>query len=212
MTPKVAVICYHKNLDQMYPWYWIEKFRQSILRQSHKDFSILELNYGDTPQQIFPNSYFESFELPNFAHAMNYLLDKAFAGGYDYVFNTNCDDEYALNRIEIQMPHLISGCDIVSSNFCLTRDDKIVHTHYFHELDPLEELKKDHNILCHPVIGYSKNFWKHNRYYPEEIPFEDMQLWRRALEAGFNFRILPDLLCFHRLHEQSVGHKLGETA
>ena len=73
---KIGLICYHKNIDTLYPKKWIEEFKNSIDSQTYKDFIIYELNYGGGEQRIFPNSLFESKEFPTFVHGMNYLLDK----------------------------------------------------------------------------------------------------------------------------------------
>lgn len=205
---KIALICYHKNTGQ-YPKEWIDAFRESIHNQSHKDFDIFDMDYGGGKERIF-QSAFHSKEFLTFAHAMNYLIDFCFESGYDYVLNTNCDDLYNLNRIEKQYTYMQLGYDVISSNFSLISDDKIVHTHYFDKLDVKAELYKNHNIICHPVVAISKKFWENNRYIPEEIPFEDLKLWQRSLKSGHKFIILPETLCYHRLHNNSVGHKKGE--
>lgn len=206
--PKTAVIVYHKNLSKIYPKEWIEKFKESILNQTFQDFDILELNYGGTEERIFENSKYESIEMPGFAYAMNYLLDKCCE--YDCVFNTNADDWYSEDRFERQLQLIRNGYDIVSSNFSLVKKDKVVLTHEFDKKKIAIELKRDHNVLCHPVIAYSKRFLEEERYVPEDVPFEDMNLWKRTV-SKYRFIILPDVLCFHRLHEKSVGHNLKEA-
>lgn len=201
---KIAVICYHSNLYALYPETWIIKFRDSILNQTHKTFDIWELNYSGGNERIFINSIFESKHLPSFVDAMNYLIDIIFSKGYDCVVNTNCDDFYALNRIEKQIESIKAGYDAVSSNFALIRDDVCVHVNVFDKLDISQELNNGHNPVCHPSIILNHKFWKQNRYVPSEIPFEDMLLWKRAIKNGNTFIILPEILCFHRLHNNSV--------
>lgn len=200
----IAVIVYHKNVNQ-YPSQWIEEFKASILNQTYQDFDILELNYGGGEERIFENSIFTSKEFVNHAEAMNYLFDQV--GSYDYVFNTNIDDYYSKDRIAIQMQ---SDADIVSSNFVLLSNDKAYHVHRFENKDIFGELKRDHNIICHPVVRFSKRFILENRYAPEEIPFEDMLLWKRTI-SKYNFVVLPNILCFHRVHSNSVGHNEGSN-
>lgn len=203
---KIALLVYHKNIQQ-YPKEWINKFRDSILNQTYKDFDIFELEYDGEKDQIFEDSYWFSDKCKTFAEAMNLLIDFCYDRGYDYILNTNIDDFYSLDRIEKQLPYMERGYDVISSNFCLVKDDYVVHTHYFDKLDIKEELDKDHNVICHPVIAVSRNFWGGNYYIPEQIPFEDMNLWKRGIEGGYKFIILPEILCFHRLHSTSVGHK-----
>lgn len=200
--PKLAVLCYHKNLLQ-YPKEWIEQYKQSILQQTYKDFTIVEIDYGGGQNRIFENSLWFSLELPTFVHSMNYLLDFCFSNGYDFVGNTNADDWYTLNRLERQMKYTKHGYEIISSNFSLVENGRITNTHRFHRMNILEELSHDHNIVCHPCVIYSKEFWKKHRYKPSEIPVEDLKLWKRAIYSS-KMIILEDVLCFHRIHPQSV--------
>lgn len=202
---KIALIVFHKNADKIYPKKWIDDFRDSILNQTNQNFDILELCYSDDYFNIFDNSIFTKTTYDNHAQAMNRLIDIAFdVYSYDYAFITNVDDIYSLDRIEKQLPYLEQGYDIVSSNFSLFNDEGVFHTHEFDKLDIKKELSKNHNVICHPVVAMSKNFWRSNRYYPHELPVEDLRLWQRSINS-FRFIILPDVLCFHREHPNGVG-------
>src|SRR6478735_5833211 len=199
----LAVIVYHKNVFQIYEPEWIRMFKDSVLNQTRKDFVVYELNYGGKEERLFEDSVYESIEMPTFVHAMNYLIDKAFKNGATAVFNSNCDDYFSLDRIKKQAPMIEKGYDLVSSNFCLVKNNEIVHTHKFVHVDISRELMRGHNVICQPVVAMSKAFWERNRYDPAAIPFEDLELWKRAIENS-NFIILPDVLLFHRLHDNSV--------
>lgn len=200
----IAVIVYHKNIFSLYDREWIDMFKYSIVYQTRKDFVIYELNYGGGEERIFENSVFQSIEMPTFVNAMNYLLDQAFELGATCAFNTNTDDFFSLNRIERQMRCIELGYDLVSSNFSLVRDGKITHTHEFHLLDIKEQIEKWHNIIGHPVVAYSKSFWEKNGPYdPDQVPLEDLKMWQKGIENS-EFIILPDVLLYHRLHDQSV--------
>jgi hypothetical protein len=203
MNNRLAIIVFHSQLTQ-YPKQWILDFSESILNQTYSDFDILEINYNGGEERIFASSIYESVDLNNHAEAMNYLIDKAFASGYDFVFNANADDVFALDRIEKQLPYLEQGYDIVSSNFSLFNDKGVFHTHRFDKLNIRHELERNHNVICHPVVAYSKHFWSYNRYKPELIPLEDMRLWQSSIRS-FRFIILPDVLLYHREHSNSVG-------
>lgn len=200
---KIALLAYHKNIKNIYPSDWVEQYKHSILNQTHQDFDIFEQNYGGEKNRIFENSIFESIEMPTFVHALNYLMDKCFSSGYNYVLNSNCDDWFSLDRIEKQIPYLEAGYDLVSSNFALVQDNQIIKYHQFHNLNIQEQLDQNHNIICHPCAAYSRNFWTHNRYLPEEQPFEDIKLWQRAIKHS-KFYIVEDNLLFHRIHPNSV--------
>lgn len=199
---QTAVICYHKNIKSIYPSKWIEEYKNSILKQTYTAYDLFELNYGGGEERIFEHSNYESKEFPSFVYALNYLLE-SLRNDYDCIFNTNSDDTYSLDRFEKQLPYIENGYDIVSANFSLVEDDKIIKTHAFDKLSIELELSNNHNCICHPVIAYSKNFLMNNRYVPEQQPLEDLMLWQRSIKKN-KFIILPDVLCYHRLHEQSV--------
>lgn len=207
---KIALFVYHKNIDKIYPPEWVDKFRDSILGQTFQDFDIFEINYGDLGPRIFENSMYITKPLPTFVHAMNHLIDLTMSKGYEYFFNTNADDYYSVSRVATQLAFLKMGYDVVSSNFALVRDDKEDHRHTFHNMNLSDQLSKGHNIIGHPVVAFSRRFFEKCRYVPEEIPYEDMYLWRRALKAGMKFKILPDCLLWHRLHDNMVSAKTND--
>lgn len=202
---KTCLLAYHKNIDQLYPPEWIGQYKQSILNQTCKDFSIMEINYGGKGERIFETSYFESVEMPTFIHALNYLLDKCVSGGYDCVLNSNVDDYFGLQRVEKQVAAIRDGYDIVASNFIRTWQGVRGYREalIFNDLDIKYELGKNHNVIGHPVVAYSRNFIEHNGYIPEQQPTEDLQLWQRTVDK-FKFIILPEFLFTHRVHENSV--------
>lgn len=202
---KQALIVYHKNAETIYPKAWIDQFRASILNQTSQDFDIYEFNYGGSQYRIFENSTFYSRQHDNFVEVMNWLLEIIFdIKKYDYAFNSNIDDYYALDRFEKQIPYLKKGYGIVSSNFALINDAGIeTLRHQFDKLDIQKELDTNHNIIAHPAVAYSKDFWKFNRYVPNEIPAEDLLLWKRGIEYHA-FIVLPECLLFHRIHNNSV--------
>lgn len=205
---KVALLCYHKNAETIYRKEWINSYRSTIQSQilyASQDFEIFEFNYGGGAFRIFENSYFESFPYPTFAHALNYLLDKAFSAGYDAVFNSNVDDFYNIGWMQALLPCIQSGNDLVSCNFTLIgENDETIKPHLFHGYNVAEQLSGDHNIICHPGVCYSKKFWESNRYVPSEMPLEDLKLWQRAVQKGMKLYIHEENLVFHRLHNQSV--------
>jgi hypothetical protein len=210
MEKKLAVLVYHKNIKHIYPAEWVRKFKDSILNQTFKEYKIFEVNYGYDDYRIFENSEFESKPFENFVYALNYLLDKAFSLGFQAAANTNADDHYSFSRFEKQLQYINAGYDLVSSNFSLVKEDKVTVPHYFDNLDIRKQLAINHNIICHPVVMYSSKFMQRNRYDVNAIPFEDMYLWQKTM-WDYRFVILPDVLCYHRLHDNSIGHNLKEN-
>ena len=120
---KIALICYHKNISTLYPSEWIDKYRDSVLAQTHKDFDIFELCYGSGGERIFEQSQYIIKQCDTFVHGMNYLIELVLSKGYDYVYNSNVDDWDSPERIQKQLVYLEQGYDIVSSNFMLVRAD-----------------------------------------------------------------------------------------
>jgi hypothetical protein len=219
---KTGVIFFHKNINKIYKKEWVDKSIRSMLNQSYSDFEIYELNYGESEESIISEynpkqkHNFFSLDLKNHGHAMNYILDKAFSDGCDYVFNTNLDDYYSRFRIQMQLNFFSDGVDVVSSNFYHITEiegvDSIVRSLYVSQYqDSIEKelIEKSHNVIAHPVVAFSKKFWEKYRYDPEEIPEEDLKLWQRACLGGSKFKILEDFLLHYRLHgNQITGNNL----
>jgi hypothetical protein len=214
-SPKLGVIFFHSNIRFLYSDVWIEKSFRSMIDQTIGDFTIYEINYGGDTYTIFDgldiqqDKKFYSQKLENHAEAMNFIIDQAFEDGCEYVFNTNLDDFYSLNRIEKQLGFLNQGYDIVSSDFCYIKEieGSDVVTRFLKikkHGDIKSNLERKNNIIAHPCVAYSKKFWESNRYNPEEIPEEDMLLWRRGIESGFKFHICDEVLLNYRLHSNQV--------
>lgn len=201
---KIAFICFHKNIEK-YPKKWISEYKESILSQTNRSFDIFEISYGGEEERIFENSIFESKVQETHAHAHNYLLDKIFALGYDYVANSNIDDTYSPDRIEKQLKYMQRGYDIISSNFYnINEAGEVTHKMKMNDKNIVVEANKNHNIICHPVVCYSKHFWTTcTRLIPEEIPFDDFNLWKRSF-GKYKFIILSDYLCSYRVHKFKV--------
>lgn len=206
---RTALICYHKNVTTVYKPEWIAQYRQSVLSQTYQHFDIYELNYGGSQERIFDNSIFVSHPFKTFVHGMNYLLSQLFfppdnpGKYYDCVFNSNVDDYYHSGWIEKELFHIENGYDIVSSNYMLIKDDKHLLATNFDASDINNKLNNQENIVAHPAVAYSRHFWQHNRYKPEEIPYEDLRLWQRSI-VHFKFLIIPEILLFYRQHPNSV--------
>lgn len=202
-----AVIIFHKDIDKYYPKEWIEKCYYTIKNQSYRDFDVFEVDYGGTDKQTYSGSIFFNKQMGNHAEAHNFLLDRVFRRGYDCAFNVNVDDWYALNRFEKQIPYITQGYDVVSSNFYRVNDDESVkQSFFFNQKDYIKEAERNHNIIAHPVLCYSKNFWVNcDKLNPLDIPRDDFELWKKSYKRGFKFIILPDFLLFQRMHTNNIS-------
>ncbi|MFI5404916.1 MAG: hypothetical protein ACHQ1D_00235 [Nitrososphaerales archaeon] len=209
---KAAVIIFHKNV-KMYNADWIKKCIDSIKNQTYKAFDVFEMDYGGTFTQIYEGSSFaSSAHCATHADAHNFLLDKVFELGYDCAFNVNVDDIYSLDRFEKQMPYIEEGYDIVSSNFHHIDDrGRILYPMIFDSKDPHREAIRGHNIIAHPVVCYSKNFWiTCTKLRSNEIPKDDFELWKRSY-GKYKFKILSDFLLYYRVHSLKVSAPKHET-
>ena len=70
------------------------------------------------------------------------------------------------------------------------------------ELNIFNEFNKEHNIIAHPACLYSRKIMEYNdSLRSEEIPADDFSLWKRLLDKGARFKILPDVLMYYRISE-----------
>lgn len=212
---KKGVIFSHSNIQQLYPKRWVDRCINSTIFQKERDFKIYEINYGGDDYSVFDGvahdqeREFHSKKFSNHAEAMNFIIDLAFSDGCDVVFNTNLDDFYTPDRIEKQMIEIKNGADLVSSNMCYfeERDGTDTTLKYINlfEMGSIEKsLAGGHNVIAHPVVAFSKNFWTSNRYDPAEVPLEDFLLWKRASSNGMKIPIVNDYLLNYRLHFSQI--------
>lgn len=213
---KCCVIFYHQNLKGKYKQEWMSECVESIEKQTYKNFDVLELNYGTTLDKLkdligrpakFPNQYLTLYKKQkNHIHAMNYLLDYAFNNlEYDVVFNTNLDDKFHQDRFIKQLEYVKSEYELVSSNFIhIDENNTIKHLFKMSELNIKDELNRDHNILAHPVITFTKEFWNKYKYYEDRLQVEDLLLWKKAINNNAKIAIVPEYLLMYRLHPQQI--------
>lgn len=207
---KVATIIYHKNILSIYKEEWIEKCIDSIKNQSFKDFIVYELNYGGDKLNLgekynLDNHKFYNKKLKNHAEAMIFLFKKCIEDGIDVVFNNNMDDYSDYKRFEIQLSKIKEGYHLVASNFNHVSEDNIfIRDMNFSKLDIEEEFKKNHNIICHPSVCYSREFIENNSYIPSEIPEEDFNLWKRTI-LNYKFYICDEFLLNYRIHKNQIS-------
>lgn len=203
-----AVIIFHKNINN-YPKRWIDKCVDSIRNQTYQGFDVFEVDYGGQGNQIYKGSDFENLILSDHAIAHNYLLDKVFSMGYDCAFNVNVDDYYSPDRFEKQLKYIENEYDVISSNFNRVNErDEIISTLNFSGKNIVSESNRGHNIIAHPVLCYSRNFWINcDKLDSSEIPRDDFMLWRRSYGKGFKFIVLPDFLLYQRIHQNNISAK-----
>lgn len=178
--------------------------------QTYKKFKVFEIDYGCDKNQVYKGSQFYSIPMYTHAHAHNFLCYKAVSEGYDCVFNVNIDDMYHPQRIELQLPFMKAGYDVVSCNHHQINEDSTLKKpvpDYFSNMDIYKHAKQGHNVISHPGCVYSKNFIENSgMLIPEEIPLDDFNLWRRSYDK-FTFYIAPYVLLYYRDNKTSVSAK-----
>lgn len=221
---KKGVIIFHSNINNIYDSRWISKSVDSMINQTDNDFTFYEINYGGDDKSVIPinnniQKKFWSIKLSNYAEAMNFILNKSFEDGCDYVFNTNLDDYYDASRISLQLEKIINDdCDVLSCDFCYIKE-KIQNENSFDNIEMFmnvhkngeirKNLRMSHNVIAHPGVCYNKRFWSdlNNRYDVSKIPEEDMDLWKRSIERGYKFGIHENVLLYYRIHDNQVSKK-----
>mgnify|MGYP000862617987 CR=1 FL=1 len=216
---KVGIIFFHKNILNIYKESWIKKSVMSMMNQTHADFHIYEINYGNEDYSVIKeyadasvNHKFYKRDLYNYADAMNFIIKKASEDGCDYIFNTNLDDFYDENRIKKQLVLLEDGFDVVSSDFCYIQErggvDEIIHHMNIKKYGDIKSnLLKDHNMIAHPCVAMNKKFFDNNQYDISKTPREDLELWKKSIQEGFKFFIHDEELLFYRIHENQVSNE-----
>ena len=204
---KVGVVIFHKNIYSIFQKRWVDKCLHTIRTQTHQEFTVFEICYGDTPERLWEGSEYLHAPLQNHIYALNFIIDYAFENGCDVVMETNLDDFYSPLRFSLQLQAIEDGYDLVSSDFShIDENDNKIRTSSFSNLDIKHELHTGHNIIAHPVVCINKKFWEQNKYYGvNELGYEDYVLWRKAISNGAKAIILPDILLYYRLHEKQTG-------
>ncbi len=195
------------------------------------------INYGGDNYSVldgfnFNNKhFFYKQKLNTHTEAMVYLLNIGFEN-YDIIFNTNLDDYYMYNRFEKQLECINDGYILCSSLMNYITEDKETNNDYitlewkaetfgiesssekYIDINKIKkQLDKDHNIICHPCIAYTKEFWNsYDMYnnllrYRDDKPFEDLTLWKRAINSNINMTIINEPLINYRLHENQIGEQ-----
>ena len=95
--------------------------------------------------------------------------------------------------------------EFYENNLNLASDEKINYN------DIKKTILGKNNIINHPSICFSKKFWdfkdKNGHYlrYRNDLPFEDLSLWYRAVINDIPISIVNKHLLFYRLHNNQIG-------
>jgi glycosyltransferase involved in cell wall biosynthesis len=216
--------CVNSILNQKYIDYDIFE-----INYGNEEYSIFE----DIDIKLINNRkiYFYKKDFKIHSYAMNYLLDICFIEKeYDIVFNTNLDDYYHPYRFLEQIVCINNGYLLCSSywHYFEEIDNNEIPKQLFHNnligndmidnddnyCNPdmiLNEIENNNNIINHSGVCFTKEFWKsfdkYNNYlrYRDDKPYEDMSLWKRALENNIPITIIKRDLISYRIHANQIG-------
>lgn len=211
-SDKCGVILFHKNIKTLYTKRWVDRCLESIINQSYTNYKVYEVNYGSDDYSLVKDYSLngDCYNQPfgNHADAMNFIIDKAFEDDCDVVFNVNLDDYYDIHRFSKQLDVIKHGYDVVSSDFVYIKEmgNLDINGNYLivSDLHIKTELDRDNNVIAHPCVCFNRRFWESNRYDSSQIPREDLDLWKRGINLGFNFFIIKDTLLFYRIHDKQI--------
>jgi hypothetical protein len=121
------------------------------------------------------------------------------------------DDFYHEDRIKTQLEKIQEGYDLVASNFNhVDEGGSPIRSMNMSILNIEDELRKDHNLIAHPVVCYSREFIKNNRYNIDDIPKEDFNLWLKTVN-DYKFFICDEYLLNYRIHNSQITATKKET-
>jgi len=165
------------------------------------------------------------------SYAMNFLLNKVFAKNtsYKYCFNINIDDFYDLTRFERQIKIIkklkydvvssqmlyvdeenkpIKKIDYFAYNFISPKKIKLKSQIEMEQSYIKKEFLKNHNIVAHPCVCYTRRFWKIIGPYPNIVPREDLILFKKAaLNPAIKIHIAKKFLLYYRIHNNQTVSK-----
>ncbi|HDY8232980.1 TPA: glycosyltransferase [Vibrio vulnificus] len=144
---------------------------------------------------------------------LNYLIDKALEGGYQFIARMDSDDWSYPHRIERQRSYFNDNSNVdVCGTFC-----KEVGASYALSR---KELPTSHGDLyrfsvlrcpfIHPTVLFRRKVFESGIRYPIDTHLtEDMALWFFLLAKGFKFGNVDEVLLDYTLREATILRRSG---
>lgn len=221
---KIAVVIYHRNVLTKYDPEWTYNCIDKIKRQTFQEFSVVELNFGGDETRVYDGDrphHFFSEKIDNLGSAITRAFDICFKElDFNLAFNINLDDDYEIDRFQVQLDHLHTGADVITSNFWMVNHElkNPGSTQFCIGITDLEdqnrvidsEFSVGHNIIGFPVCLFTKRFWMGNDGLPSTEASrhrEDFDMWIEARRRGFKFYIIEKQLFKYRIHNNSISKR-----
>ena len=199
------------------------------LNYENQDISIFQNRILADDKKLF----FFHQNMDTHTEAMIFLLNQGFESGYDIMYNTNLDDYYDKNRFYYQYIDIIQNHSTMNSclyttikndtpvlSLCYENNEFIWKPYSLNNFRSNEiinydiirkNLNENKNVICHPGVCFTKQFWssfdKNGNLlrYRNDMPFEDLSLWIRAINNDIRITILNLNLVWYRQHEKNIS-------
>lgn len=189
----------------------------SILQQSLRDLELLVIDDHSTDATAELVAKLEDPRIrlvanpgpKGFSHSLNLGIERAKG---TYIARMDADDEALPSRLRLQVDFLEQHPDVsfVGSRVALNDPEKGLRPDpSFRPTSPghLRWALLFYCALAHPtVVGRRSVFEMLGGYDARFFPTEDYDLWVRALEKGFRFANLPEVLLHYRVNPSGMSH------
>lgn len=197
---------------------------QSILEQTYAHIDLYIYKDGELDLTVteyitflagMPNVYvFGKSQNMGLAKGLNYLIEKVLGkGGYCYIARMDADDISRPNRIEKQVHFMNENIELsVSGTSCAEFGAafSLAEKHLPAKHEDLINFSVARCPFIHPTVIFRTELFNKGLRYPTNTDFtEDMALWLKLLDEGYQFGNLNEILLDYRLDEGTVGRRKG---
>lgn len=198
---------------------FLDEAIQSVLNQTHKEFELLLVNDGSKDKSLEIAERYAKSDLrmrvishENMGMAKT-LNDAIVRAGTEWIARIDQDDQMEPERLERQLAYIQRHPDVdVLSSFVKIIDDsgKVISkgTSPLVSYDAVRKLHRSGEMIGfhHSAVmmrksaalntgGFRSQFW----------PVDDVDLWARMLEKGYNVLVQPEFLTRYRVHGGSTS-------
>ncbi|WP_323907383.1 glycosyltransferase [Aeromonas caviae] len=147
------------------------------------------------------------------AHALNTMIEKVMAEGYEFIARMDSDDISHPTRIAKQIAYfkqhpevdvLGASCHEFGASYAL------VEKHLPKSHAELVDFSVARCPFIHPTVMFRARLFFNGVRYPTDTKLtEDMALWLKLIEDGYRLANLNEVLLDYRLNENAVKRRQG---
>lgn len=183
---------------------FLNKAIESVLNQTYKNFEIIVVDDGSTDKSAeIAKSYNEVIykyqENGGVASARNNALSKVRG---DFIAFLDADDFYPKDKLEIQINHLK---DNKNTDCCIGRVYNFLEPGYYISPEDLDHFINKEKIVLTSLVANKYVFDIVGNFNINYISSSDYEWFTRAIELKIKIDILPDLLCYRRIHDTNLS-------